>query len=98
MNLAAHVRIVLYEYGRRGYSFDDAWVLAMRSLPKGKNDIEKMHLAEWKPILRWAKPHFRANFAQAPSSNVIDQSEQQHDHNDYDQQVQEERHGALSAL
>jgi hypothetical protein len=64
MNLAEHIRIVLTEYGRRGVPFDDAWVYAMRSLPKGKNDIERDQLVEWKIALRWAKPHFQANFTQ----------------------------------
>lgn len=90
MNLAQHVRIVLTEYGRRGIPFDEAWMLAMRSLPKGKNDIEKAQLVEWKAALRWAKPHFGASFAHL-ALDPVGQSknhDHQHDHQDrHDEKV-----------
>jgi hypothetical protein len=99
MNLAMHVRIVLTEYNRRGYSFDEAWMLSMRSLPKGKNQIEKAALAEWKEVLRWAKPHFAECFAHLPASDRAKQPDQQnHDHHG-NQEPQQDRDGVrLTAL
>jgi ABC-type Zn2+ transport system substrate-binding protein/surface adhesin len=96
MNLATHVRIVLGEYNRRGVQFDEAWVYAMRSLPKGKNAIEKARLAEWKPILLWAKPHFRASFTHCDSDGS-QQPDDQHDHDHEHEGVHEERDGVRLA-
>lgn len=87
MNLAEHVTVVLAEYARRGYCFEDSWTYAMRSLPKGKNPIEKAHLADWKPVLRWAKPFYEASFiTRWPELEQPSQQEDQSDNRDSDAQ------------
>jgi hypothetical protein len=57
-----HLRRVLYECRARGYDFDAAWELAMRSLPRGRTQEQRLYLNEWKEALRWAKESFRGAY------------------------------------
>jgi hypothetical protein len=59
LNPAIHLGCVLKECRTRGYEFDKAWELAMRSLPRGRTDPQREYLTEWKDALRWAKGNFR---------------------------------------
>jgi len=59
LNPAIHLGCVLRECRIRGYEFDKAWELAMRSLPRGRTDDQREYLTEWKDALRWAKGNFR---------------------------------------
>lgn len=62
MTPAQHVRVVLAEHRRHGTSFEDAWVSALRSLPKGSSPSSQEQIKEWKAILRWAKEFYRAAY------------------------------------
>lgn len=61
---AMHLRGVLGECRDRGYEFDKAWELAMRSLPRGRTEAQRVYLTEWKDALRWAKPSFRLAYGE----------------------------------
>lgn len=53
---------MLAEHRNCGTAFEDAWVSALRSLPKGSNISSQQQIKEWKAALRWAKPHYRAAY------------------------------------
>jgi hypothetical protein len=61
---AVHMGCVLKECRERGYDFDKAWELAMRSLPRGRTMEQRDYLTEWKDALRWAKPMFRQSYTE----------------------------------
>lgn len=54
---AQHTRVVLQEFRTLGTPFKLAWANAMRTLPRKDPDY-----AEWKTILRWARPAFQAEY------------------------------------
>jgi hypothetical protein len=59
---AVHMGCVLKECRDRGYEFDKAWELAMRSLPRGRTMEQREYLTDWKDALRWAKPVFKESY------------------------------------
>lgn len=59
----AHVRIVLSEARKRDFPFEEAWTVAMRSLPRSHPDIEI-----WREALIWARPSYEAAYYNAPTA------------------------------
>lgn len=57
MTPAEHTRIVLAEFRSIGTPFTQAWASAMRSLPRRQPEYR-----EWKDVLAWARPAFRAYY------------------------------------
>jgi len=51
---AMHVRIVLREYRRRGWPFEQAWAQALRTLPRSAPGIK-----EWRRTLHRSKERWR---------------------------------------
>lgn len=64
---------MLAEHRKTGTAFEDAWVSALRSLPKGSNYSSQQQIKEWKAILRWAKPHYRSAYEIGHPLVVVDE-------------------------
>lgn len=63
---ASHVGIVLREYRKRAWDFEQAWAQALRTLPRSLPDID-----EWRDTLHGQKETWRASYEQ-PSAPLPD--------------------------
>lgn len=59
---ATHVRVVLAHHRVLGTDFETAWTSALRSLPKGHNDVTRLELRAWKKALRETKYAFKDSY------------------------------------
>lgn len=71
MTPAAYVRVILSEHRRRGTPFEEAWLSALRSLPKGVGPEAKAQIKEWKVQIAWAKQDFRAAYLGLEPPHVV---------------------------
>ena len=66
MTAARYIGVILAEHKRRGTPFEEAWLSALRSLPKGVGEEAKEQLRDWKVAISWAKLNFRAAYLNQP--------------------------------
>lgn len=61
------VRLALAHYRQHGYGFEEAWIRALRNIPRGgDNDSVKRDRQEWVRVLQATRDEWQAAYENAP--------------------------------